>query len=236
MKYINHMTRSAEDDKHDALRERHGLAGYGAYWLIAEKIGNQISPEQINVWMVRSWKKWAQILSISVKKSQNIIKTMNDLGLIRLHSDDVYAAIGMPNLLKYADEYIKKVLRDSGQTPESLGSLSSPPALPAFRKKKDLKPEPVDNVDNSPQSDGATPASGGVLEAPPAAAPPLLAGKPKGKNQPPAVDEVHRLGDLIKHKQDELGIKPRTAAEIISDTVLLEASRTVSTKTETVKT
>jgi hypothetical protein len=145
VKYINHMTTSVDDDKHVASIEACGLEGYGAYWVIAEKIGAQIRPEQINVWITRSWTKWAQILSVSTRKCHSIIETLSELHLILLVSNEKYAAIGMPNLLKYADEYTKKILRDSGDISDIIRRMSSPPALPAFRRNKDLKSGHVDN-------------------------------------------------------------------------------------------
>lgn len=176
MKYINHMTTSSEDDKHAEVMEQaggneKGLAAYGLYWVIAEKIAAQIRPEQITTWMTRSWKKWGEMCGIRPTLFQKRVKSMAKVGLIFLYCDEKSACIHLPNLLKYADEYIKRILKNSGQTPENVGRMSSPPALPAFPDKKDLKilhPKPVDKLD-PPATDRAV-APGGVLEAPPGAA------------------------------------------------------------------
>lgn len=171
MKYINHMTSSGDDDRHAEMMERHGLAGYGAYWRIAEMIAAQIRPEQITVWMLRSWKRWGDELGVKPSYAMKLISSLHEVGLISLSSDNHHAAIGMPNLLKYADEYTKTILKKSGETPESLGRMSSPPALPAYRKNKDLKTSACGIVDNPPASDGAN--GGGNAEGHPPAAPPL---------------------------------------------------------------
>lgn len=198
MKYINHMTTSSEDDKHAAVMEQagggvQGLAAYGLYWVIAEKIAAQIRPEQITTWMTRSWKKWGEICGLRPSLFQKRVKSMAEVDLIFLYCDKKSACIHLPNLLKYADEYIKRILKNSGQTPESVGRMSSLPALPAYPAKQDLKPGPVDKVDNS-HKDGAN--DGGNAEGHPPVAPQLLEGL---ENDP----EVVRLGEIIKRRQAE---------------------------------
>ena len=173
MKYINHMTTSSDDDRHAEVMEEaggneKGLAAYGLYWVIAEKIAAQIRPEQIVTWMTRSWKKWGEMCGIRPTLFQKRVKSMAKVGLIFLYCDEKSACIHLPNLLKYADEYIKRILKSSGQTPESIGRMSSLPALQAYPAKQSLKTGPVDKVDNSAGDRAVT--TGGLLEAPPGAA------------------------------------------------------------------
>jgi len=167
------MTTSSDDDRHAEVMEEaggneKGLAAYGLYWVIAEKIAAQIRPEQIVTWMTRSWKKWGEMCGIRPTLFQKRVKSMAKVGLIFLYCDEKSACIHLPNLLKYADEYIKRILKSSGQTPESIGRMSSLPALQAYPAKQSLKTGPVDKVDNSAGDRAVT--TGGLLEAPPVAA------------------------------------------------------------------
>lgn len=176
MKYINHMTASGDDEKHQALMARVGLRGYGAYWIIAEKIGAQIRPESCDTSMGLTWQRWGNHLGVEGDSARRLIRSMAEVGLIELEEVGKIASVNMPNILKYADEYTKRVGIKSGQTPdttrEKLRKLSGTPALPALpEQKKDLKDlrQPVDNSGVLPLTDRAV-ATGGVLEAPPAAA------------------------------------------------------------------
>jgi hypothetical protein len=203
MKYINHMTTSSEDDRHAEMMERaggneKGLAAYGLYWVIAERIAAQIRPEQITTWMTRSWKKWGEMCGIRPTLFQKRVKSMAEVGLIFLYCDEKSACIHLPNLLKYADEYTKTVLKKSGQTPESVGRISSPPALPAYPDKKDLKILSTGAVDNSRLGDGASAGGDGLGATPPAA--------PSPEGSLFADPDVIALGKAIAEKQRLLGI------------------------------
>lgn len=231
MKYITHMSSSQEDDKHVAAMAaagggKEGWAIYGVYWAIAEKIAAQIRPEQIVTWVTKPWSKWASDLSTKPHWARTALQLLADCNLIDLYLNDKAACVNMPNLLKYGDEYLKSILRKSGETPESIGRKFVVPSFLLSYKSKSLRTGPVDNVDNSPQGDGARAADGGVLEAPPPPAPTLLLEKPQRENSPPTDDEVHRLGDIIKRKQQELGITIRSPAEIIGDNILAGVKKT----------
>jgi len=170
MKYINHMTTSIEDQKHEALIEKCGLAGYGAYWVIVEKIGAAIRPESVSTSLTLTWRNWARHLRVDdVRTAKHLIKNMAEVGLILLEireigptstlqvgrsgahhrlishrSESELATIGVPNILKYGDEYSRKVGIKSGRTPDKLRSVSGFPALPALPDIKDLTATPPD--------------------------------------------------------------------------------------------
>jgi hypothetical protein len=155
------MTIAGEDEKTQSLRARHGLAGYGAYWLILEKIAVQIRPESISTSLTLSVRKWAQHVDMKPSWIRKVLSTGNELGLMRVTTQGELVTVDVPNILKYCDEYTRKVRRVSGQTPDKLRSKPGSPTLPTYLNQ-DLKPGPVDNSDNS---QGAPPA--GVPEAPP---------------------------------------------------------------------
>jgi len=164
MKYINHMTSSSDDEKHEALIEKCGMAGYGAYWVVAEKIAAQIRPECVSTSLTLSWRNWSRHLRVDdVRTTKYLINAIADAGLILLkiaqisptsalpggrsgarhrsishRSETEIVTIDMPNILKYGDEYTKRVGIKSRQTPDKLPTISGSPALPALLKDQSL--------------------------------------------------------------------------------------------------
>ena len=193
MKYINHMTIAHDDSKIQALRDKHGLAGYGAYWVIVEKIAAQVRPESPEPELTLSLKKWALHLDIRPVFAAKLIRTQHELGLISVRTNGEVWTLSAPNVLKYADEYTKKVGIKSRQSPDKCpDSVGNPslPALPALQEqKKDLKTGPVDNSGISRLTAGAD--NGGNAEGHPPVAPTPLSVDP----------EVIRLGEAIRKRQ-----------------------------------
>jgi len=188
MKYFNHMTSSVEDEKHEALIDRAGLAGYGAYWIVLEKVASQIRPEQVSTSLALTWRNWGRHLRVTTKTAQFLLRCMSDAGLISLSQVGDIVRVNVPNLLKYADEYSKKVGIKSRQTPEKVPSESGSPALPALPEHKDL---------------GASAPAGG-FEAPAVAPEPVLSASPssepyqgKDKCQEPGCTRRGRVKDTL---------------------------------------
>jgi hypothetical protein len=132
------MTTSVEDEKHEALIEKCGMAGYGAYWVVAEKIGGQVRPESVSTSKALTWRNWARHLRTSVQQAQFWVRSMHQVGLVGLTEVNGVAEVDMPNILKYGDEYSKRVGITSGQKREKLPRVSGTPALPALPDIKDL--------------------------------------------------------------------------------------------------
>lgn len=142
MKYVNHMSSSVTDEKHEALIEKCGLAGYGAYWIIAETIAAQIRPESRATNLALTWRNWARHLRVNTKSTMFLVRSMSLVGLIFVHEGDEKITIDMPNLLKYADQYTRKVLTRSRHSPDNVRSDNELPALPALPDIKDLMATP----------------------------------------------------------------------------------------------
>ena len=143
MKYFNHMTSSAEDEKHEILIDKAGLAGYGAYWIVLEKVASQIRRESISTSLALSWRNWARYLRSSTKKSQFLLKSAQEAGLLQLTEEGSMVRVDIPNLLKYADEYTRKLRTNSRLTPDKLptesGSPAVEPAVKIFLEDQNLK-------------------------------------------------------------------------------------------------
>jgi hypothetical protein len=172
MKYINHMTCAHDDEKMQRLIDLHGMAGYGAYWLITEKIASQIRKESMSTSLRLSYRSWGHSLHVDPRTASKWIRSIGECGLAIVEHDSNGASINIPNLLKYGDEYIKRVGIKSRVSPDNVGSLSHLLEVPALPKeKKDLKDlqQPVDNSNVPLLTDGADDGGNGSGAIPPPA-------------------------------------------------------------------
>ena len=126
------MTSSHDDEKHRAAMDLAGLQAYGAYWIICEKIAAQIRPECVSTSLQLSWKSWASSLQVDPRVARRLVRVIGESRLAIVEETDNGARVNIPNLLKYGDEYTKKVLKKSGQTPDKLPTMSGSPAVPAL--------------------------------------------------------------------------------------------------------
>ncbi|MDA8121412.1 MAG: hypothetical protein M0Z38_02450 [Deltaproteobacteria bacterium] len=155
MKYICHMTIAHDDSKLQALRDKHGLAGYGAYWIVLEKIAAQMTKESPEPKLSLSLKKWSLHLDIRPTFTSKLLRTCNELGLISVQSSGEVWTLSVSNLLKYGDEYTRKLRRVSGQTPDKLRS---------YEPEEPEEPEEKENPGtSSPPNGGFGPARMGEM-------------------------------------------------------------------------
>jgi len=170
------MTCAFQDEKVQAAVAVGGIKVYAAYWILVEAISAQIRPESISVKMTLTWQQWGARLLTDVRTVRRIASVLQTAALIVLQDSGKSATIEIPNILKYADEYTKRVCQKSGQTPvpsrDNIPRVSGSPALPALpTKEKGLKdlPQPVDNSGILPLTSGAN--DGGNAEGHPPVAP-----------------------------------------------------------------
>jgi len=142
MKYINHMTCAFQDEKVQAAVAEGGHKVYAAYWILVEAIATQIRPESISVKMTLTWPQWGARLLMDPRLARSSTVILQRACLILVQDHGKSATIEIPNILKYADEYTKRVCQKSGQTPDptrdKLRTISGAPALPALQALKTL--------------------------------------------------------------------------------------------------
>lgn len=120
MKWFKHMSASADDEKISKLEDKAGLEGYGFYWRMLEIIARDMDGTS-RCHVTYSATKWGRQANISTKKFLMLLRCCSDVGLMSFcRSGDEYM-IKIPNLLKYKDEYTKKVRTNSGQAPVQEG-------------------------------------------------------------------------------------------------------------------
>ena len=123
MRWFKHISTSQNDEKMSELMDKFGAEGYGVWWLILERIAEQMD-ETSRTFVRLSVKVWAKSCRISAKNFQNIVKFLESSGIFLLKFENEYLTINCPNLSKYRDEWSKKKIKNSVKTPESLRSHS----------------------------------------------------------------------------------------------------------------
>ena len=142
MKYFNHLTCAGEDSKIQRVRDVYGLAGYGAYFLILEKIAAQIRRESGDPSLTLSMRKWCQHLDRRPAWTNDFLIFADSVGLLSVTFNKDVVTIKVPNLLKYADEYSRKVGIKSGQPPDKSPDIVRFPVSKEVRKNKILGSAP----------------------------------------------------------------------------------------------
>jgi hypothetical protein len=139
MKYVKHLTCAYQDEKVQAAVAKGGLKTYAVYWIILEAIGAQIRPESVSTGLSLTWVQWGAKLLIDPRNARKLTAILHEVGLVRLQDDGNTARIEIPNILKYCDEYSRKVGIKSGHAPDKLRTVSGTPAFPASQNIKDLR-------------------------------------------------------------------------------------------------
>ena len=105
------------------VRESLGPAGYGAAWLLLERIAESWSgknePE-----LYLSEKEWRNSCGISVKKLHELLEIMQNHEIIAVETINSRLLLKAPILLSLQDEWTSRQRKNSGAAPDSLESDS----------------------------------------------------------------------------------------------------------------
>jgi uncharacterized phage protein (TIGR02220 family) len=132
MRWFKHLTDSHDDEKLVSLRTKHGLEGYGFWWLLIEIVAKQTGKTDDKFSVAYPVSHWLRLTGVyHHKKFRELTEMLQRLCLIDAQSIDNVGTISelslkdvltisIPNLLKYRDEYARK----SVQTPDRLPKIS----------------------------------------------------------------------------------------------------------------
>lgn len=112
MRWIKHVTNSIDDPKLARVRAEFGNEGYALYWIIVEVIARHFTKKTPYESITFPRKIWQNYCGISPKKLRNFVEFAQNEGLLWARYDGDKVTIGVPNLLKYGDDYVKKGLRE----------------------------------------------------------------------------------------------------------------------------
>jgi hypothetical protein len=143
MKWFQHLTTAQDDEDLTALLERHGAEGYGVYWMLGELVGRNVKDhtDAPETEMLRA--TWARKCYVSERKFDQIVTFLHRRQKIdvreRVEGRHAYVTIRHEKVLKYCDEWIKKLRSKSGATPESLGTNSGVTPAKESKERKERK-------------------------------------------------------------------------------------------------
>ena len=123
MRWIKHPSAFCRSAAMSEVREALGPAGYGAAWLLLERIAESWSgkdePE-----LCLSEKEWRNSCGISVKKLHELLEIMKNHEIIAVESINSRLLLKAPILLSLQDEWTSRQRKNSGAAPDSLESDS----------------------------------------------------------------------------------------------------------------
>lgn len=123
MRWFKHISMSHHDQILSELMDEFGAEGYGVWWIILEKIAQQLN-EKSSTSLRLSLKVWATSARVSTKKFQNIVKFLEKNKTFSLNFEEKYLTIECKNLIKYKDEYTEKRIKKSGESPDKIPTKS----------------------------------------------------------------------------------------------------------------
>jgi len=100
------------------LISEYGYEGYGVYWAILETLSENLNGGQTTklTLPLKSWKNSA----ISDKKWMKIARFLSEKNKISVEISEKLVTVTCDKLLKFRDEYNRKIDKKSGQYPDNV--------------------------------------------------------------------------------------------------------------------
>lgn len=138
MRWIKHPSSFCRSAAMTDVREALGPAGYGATWLLLERIAeawNGQNEPELRV----SMREWTKTCGISTKKLHELIGVLENHGIILSKSDGSKLRISASILLELQDEWTSRTRKNSGADREPLETHSGIQQIkPEKEKNKDI--------------------------------------------------------------------------------------------------
>ena len=123
MRWIKHPASFCRSAAMTDVREQCGPAGYGAAWLILERIAEARSGKNAPELRI-SVKEWSKSCGLSVKKLQDLLEILKSHEIVFSEYADGKLCLNAPILLELQDEWTDRTRKNSGVAPEPLESHS----------------------------------------------------------------------------------------------------------------
>ena len=126
MRWITHPSNFSRSAAMSEVKEKCGTAGYGAVWMILERIAENFdaTDPKIEQELCISEKEWRFSCGLSGKKLQDLLEILQNHSVI--FSENVHSRLRLtaPILLQLQDESTRKARKNSGVAPEPCRSDS----------------------------------------------------------------------------------------------------------------
>lgn len=137
MRWIKHPSSFCRSAAMTDVRETLGPAGYGAVWLLLERIAETWSGKTEPELCV-SAREWARTCGLSAKKLQDLLGILENHGIIFSKDEGSKLRLTAPILLELQDEWTGRTRKNSASTPEPPVSNSGiQQSIPEKEKNKD---------------------------------------------------------------------------------------------------
>lgn len=164
MRWMKHMCNSQDDELMATTIERFGAEGYGAWWIIMEKIASLMDKSERTSARYPT-RKWQQYTGLSAKKLRDLLDFWSCYGNITVVDEGIFITVCNPNLAKYRDEYSSK--GDSPTTGKSRQYRDKIPTVSGARTDTDTDaetdtetdPEEPTSLSPEPQQKEVSPSS-----------------------------------------------------------------------------
>lgn len=148
MKWIKHFSNAHNNLKFEEIIDKFGWEGYAYYWVLLELVAEQGSNFRLppgKCWKIRGKK----LFKLSNEKFDDYLNLLAQKRLISkkaLSNGTLY----IPKMQEYADEYTRKLLTNSGVTPDKLPLEENRIEENRIEKKRSLffKNLPIRKKDN----------------------------------------------------------------------------------------
>ena len=142
MRWIKHPSSFCRSAAMTDVREALGPAGYGATWLLLERVAEAWNGQNEPDLRV-SMREWTKTCGISTKKLHELLHILESHGIILSENDDSKLRLSAPILLELQDEWTGRTRKNSRAAPEPLGIHSGIQQIrPEEEKNKDSHGSP----------------------------------------------------------------------------------------------
>jgi hypothetical protein len=126
MKWFKHYSNASTSAKLNILMEKHGIEGYGKYWLLVELLADKWSGDEPRFEIHYSTIK-QRLRTYHDKITRRFLKDLNESRLMSIECKDNLCTIYFPKLLEIKDNHTKNL------------QVSSPKLAPRKEKKREEK-------------------------------------------------------------------------------------------------
>ena len=144
MRWIKHPSSFCRSEAMTEVREALGTEGYGAVWLLLERIAEpwegKVDPE-----LRVSISEWKRTCGISLKKLQVLLDILQEHGIIFTENNQNKLRLAAPIILEFKDESTRKTRKNFGITPESFrkdSGLQTEQEAERYKDKQTQTPPP----------------------------------------------------------------------------------------------
>ncbi|GHV49907.1 hypothetical protein FACS1894168_0330 [Deltaproteobacteria bacterium] len=119
MRWIKHPCNFSRSAAMSEVREKFGPAGYGAVWLILERIAEDfgVSPQKTEPDLCLSEKEWRYSSGFSTQKLKNLLEILQNHSVILVETGENRIRLQSPILAQLLDEWTKRARKNSGAAP-----------------------------------------------------------------------------------------------------------------------